>query len=194
MVSRLPLYKEAAVTEKVDAYLERDGVHVPLQLCVDTTDADEEAAHLHTLAAALEPGAIIEQPLPNDMRDVPADVARRATFTVPIAREDEIVDRRVTPGAGPAVAAVAEAVAAVAAVQSALPDAETMAAISRIVAAVERFGVPALVSSYPMSQAEAAQRLRGAPPRLTPADEAAFAAAARDLPLKGSPWPTSRSS
>ena len=87
MVSRLPVYKEVAVREKVDAYLERDGVHVPLQLCVDT------------LAVALDPGAVVEQPLPNDMRDVPADVARRATFTVPIASEDKIVDRRVTPGA-----------------------------------------------------------------------------------------------
>ena len=192
MVSRLPLYKEVAVTEKVDAYLERDGVHVPLQLCVDTTDADEEAAHLHTLAAALDPGAIVEQPLPNDMRDVPADVARRATFTVPIAREDEIIDRRVTPGAGATIAAVAEASAAVAAVQAALPDAETMATISRTVAGVERFGVPALVSSSPLSQAEAAQLLRD-PPRLSPADSAAFAAAARDLSLKGSPCPASRS-
>jgi hypothetical protein len=169
MGSRLPLYKEVAVTEKADAYLERDGVHVPLQLCVDTTDAEEEAAHLHTLAAALEPKAIVEQPLPNDMRDVPADVARRATFTVPIAREDEIVDRRVTPGAGATIAAVAKASAAVAAVQAALPDAETMAAISRTVAAVERFGVPALVSSSPLSQADAAQLLRD-PPRLSPAD------------------------
>jgi hypothetical protein len=192
MVSRLPLYKEVAVTEKVDAYFERDGVHVPLQLCVDTTDADEEDAHLRTPAVALDPGAVVEQPLPNDMRDVPADVARRATFTVPIAREDNIIDRRVTPGVGATIAAVSEASAAVAAVQAALPDAETMAAISRTVAAVERFGVPALVSSSPLSQAEAAQFLRD-PPRLSPADSTAFAAVARDLSLKGSPCPASRS-
>jgi hypothetical protein len=82
--------------------------------------------------------------------------------------------------------------AAIAAVQAALPDVDTMAAISRTVAAVERFGVPALVSSSPLSQAEAAQLLRD-PPRLSPADEAAFAAAARDLSLKGSPCPASRS-
>lgn len=151
MVSRLPRYREVRPVEKVDAYLERDGVHVPLQL-FDTTDADEEDVHLRMLAVALDPGA------------------------------------------GATIAAVTQASAAVAAVQAALPDVETMAAISRAVAAVERFGVPARVSSRPLTPAEAAQIFRDPPPCIWPADEAAFAAAARDLQLKGSPWPTSRSS
>jgi hypothetical protein len=78
--------------------------------------------------------------------------------------------------------ATLKSIATVEAVQTALPDAETMTAIDQAVAAVERFGVPAIVSTYPLSPAEAAQRLRDAPPRLTPADQAAFAATARDFP------------
>ncbi|MGC2784738.1 MAG: hypothetical protein WA397_13095 [Roseiarcus sp.] len=157
----MPLYLEALPHEKCDAELLRGDTFFPLK--------------------RLDPGAIVEQPLPNDMRDIPADIARRATFAVPIASEDKIVDRRVTPGAGATIAAVAEASAAVAAVQAALPDPKTMAAIDQAVAAVERFGAPAFVSTYPLSPAEAAQRLRDAPPRLTPADQAAFAAAAHSF-------------
>ena len=76
------------------------------------------------------------------MRNIPADVARRATFVVPIASEEKIVDRRVTPGAGAAIAAVAEASAAVAAVQAALPDAATMATIDRVVAVINAVSGP----------------------------------------------------
>lgn len=151
MVSRLPLYKEVAATEKVDALLERGDTHVSLQLCFDSTDA-------HT-APGLPPGYV--------------DAVNAAAACLPSPETRETIT-------------------AVAAVQAALPDVETMATISRTVAAVERFGVPALVSSSPLSQAEAAQFLRD-PPRISPADEAAFAAAARDLSLKGSPCPASRS-
>jgi hypothetical protein len=73
-----------------------------------------------------------------------------------------------------------ETIAAVAAVQAALPDARSIAAIDQTVAALERFGVPALVSSSPLSSAEGSQLLRDLP-RLSPPDEAAFAAAARDF-------------
>ena len=46
---------------------------------------------------ATQPSQAVELVLPNDMRDVPADIARSATFVVPIAREDQIVDRRLPP-------------------------------------------------------------------------------------------------
>ena len=136
MVSRLPLYREVRPAEEVDAYLERDGVHVPLQLWVDTTDAED--AHLRTPAAALDPGAVVEQPLANDMRDVPAAVARRATFTVPIAREDKVIDRRVTPSAGATIAAVEAA-------RTAMPNEKTratIAVISSAIAAVSPWSKP----------------------------------------------------
>jgi hypothetical protein len=89
----------------------------------DTTDAED--AHLRTLAAALDPGAVVEQPLANDMREVPAEVARRVTFTVPIAREDEIIDRRVTPSAGATIAVVEAA-------RAAMPAERTQATIARV--------------------------------------------------------------
>jgi hypothetical protein len=106
MNARLPLYREVAPGEKCDAELLRGDTFLPLQLCFD-------------------PGSVVEQPLPNDMRDVPADVARRATFTVPIAREDEIIDRRVTPGAGATIAAVEAA-------RAAMPDERTQATIAHV--------------------------------------------------------------
>jgi hypothetical protein len=79
-------------------------------------------------------------------------------------------------------AATRATIATVEAAQTAFPDPKTMIAIDQAVAAVERFGVPAIVSTHPISPAEAAQRLRDAPPRLTPADQAAFAAAAHSFP------------
>ena len=122
MNARVPLYLEALPHEKCDAELLRGDTFFPLK--------------------RLDPGAIVEQPLPNDMRDIPADIARRATFAVPIASEDKIVDRRVTPGAGATIAAVAEASAAVAAVQTVFPDAATMATIDRVVAVINAVSGP----------------------------------------------------
>ena len=113
MNARLPLYREIAPGEKCDAELLRGDTFLPLQLCLDPDD-------------------VVEQPLPNDMRDIPADVARRATFTVPITREDEVIDRRVTPSASTTIAAVEAA-------RAAMPDEKTratIAIISRAIAAV----------------------------------------------------------
>jgi hypothetical protein len=76
-------------------------------------------------------------------------------------------------------AATRATIGLVEAAQTAFPDPKTMTAIDQ---AVERFGVPAIVSTDPISPAEAAERLRDAPPRLTPADQAAFAAAAHSFP------------
>ena len=119
MDARLPLYREIAPGEKCDAELLRGDTFLPLQLCLDPDD-------------------VVEQPLPNDMRDIPADVARRTTFTVPIAREDEIIDRRVTPSAGATIAAVEAA-------RAAMPDEKTratIAIISRAIAAVSPWSKP----------------------------------------------------
>jgi len=89
---------------------------------------------------ATQPSQAVELVLPNDMRDVPADIARSATFVVPIAREDKIVDRRLTPGAGRV------AIAASAGPPAALPDAKTLAAETRAptaheLAELERVGL-----------------------------------------------------
>lgn len=145
---------------------------------------DGQRVPLRRIELEVAPVVHPDAPLPNELRDIPADVARRATFAVPIAPEDKIVDRRVTPGVASAMAAAAQAGDALARVQSALPSAETMSRIDHaaaVLAAVERGGGSAVVSSYPLSPAEVAQ-LRRDLPRLSPADEAAFAAAARDLP------------
>lgn len=89
----------------------------PLQRIVESCTAFEDA-----VAGA--------QILPNEMRDIPADIARRATFAVPIAREDQIVDRRVTRGAeSVAIAAVAAPVA--------LPHEKTRERIAKAMATAE---------------------------------------------------------
>ena len=103
----------------------------------------------------LLPGGV----LPNEMRDISADIARRASFAVPIAREDQIIDRRVTPGVG-SVAPLA-----------ALPDEKALETIAKAVEtaeaarphieAADRFG-PAL------AQAEAVRRHVAAIDRAAP--------------------------
>ena len=118
MNARLPLYREIAPGEKCDAELLRGDTFLPLQLCLDPDD-------------------VVEQPLPNDMRDVRRRRAS-ATFAVPITREDEIIDRRVTPSAGATIAAVEAA-------RAAMPDEKTratIAVISRVIAAVVPWSKP----------------------------------------------------
>lgn len=88
----------------------------PLKMIVQACDAFEDA-----IAGP--------QILPNDMRDIPADIARSATFAVPIAKEDQIVDRRVTPGAGARSAASAPL--------AMLPDQMTREKVAKVLAAAE---------------------------------------------------------
>ena len=88
----------------------------PLKMIVQACDAFEDA-----IAGP--------QILPNDMRDIPADIARSATFAVPIAKEDQIVDRRVTPGAGARSAASAPL--------AMLPDQMTREKVAKVLATAE---------------------------------------------------------
>lgn len=77
-------------------------------------------------------------------------------------------------GVAKTISAVRPVMAAVAASQASMPSRATLDAI----AAIERFGAPAPVSSCPLSPEEAA---RDAPPPLSPADAAALARAGRDF-------------
>jgi len=109
----------------------------------------------------------------------------RSGVRVPLKLHSEPVDARSTQGRPPGVddrtAAVMDVVAKVA---RCMPDARTIAtisAVSRVMAAVERHGVPAVTSTSPLSPDEAAALMRDTPPALTPMDQAFFAAAKRDF-------------
>jgi hypothetical protein len=114
MVSRLPLYVEVAPTDKYDAWLERDGAHIPLQLCFDTTDA--------RTARGLPPG------------DVDAATAQAIAMRIGAVR-------RTVAAANGAIAQAERAMAAVSAASVCLPSVRTreaMAAVAAAHAALER--------------------------------------------------------
>ena len=110
----------------------------PLRLISEACMAFEEAV----AGARARPADVERVLLPNDARDIPADIARNATFAVPIAREDRIVDRRVTRGAGSVTIAGAASLAG-------LPEERAFETIAKAMAtadAVDRLA-PALAKA-----------------------------------------------
>ena len=121
--------------------------------------------------------ADIQQILPNDARDVPADIARRATFVVPIASEDKIVDRRMTPG-DVAAASIADVSAAA---RAALPDERTRETIAKVVATAEA-ARPHIEAVDRAATLVAAVDALGPHAQLAPLSDADLDRAARGLP------------
>ena len=108
MVSRLPLYKEVAVTEQFDAWLKRGDSHVPLQLSFDTSDG-------HT-ARGLPPGGV--------------DAAAAQAIAMRIGAV-----RGTVAAANGAIAQAERAIAAVSAASVCLPSIRTREAIAAVAAA-----------------------------------------------------------
>jgi hypothetical protein len=199
MTPKLPAYVEIESFWQAEAFLFRRDVVIPLQLSFDPLDIDlpgdattidEEAQAIAVRVGAVRRtvatvnGAIAEAQraiaavisayacLPSrETREAMADVA------VANARLDRSLLNEAIAAVERRQHAESQKGAAGAAVHAALPDAR-ISQISSVVARCERAvrGSPAA-----LSRAEEALFLRDPPPRLSAADEAAFAAAARDL-------------
>jgi hypothetical protein len=132
----------------------------PLKRIGEACAAFEEAV----AGAGAHPADVERVLLPNDARDIPADLARTATFAVPIASEGKIFDRRVTPGAGNVAIAAAAHLAA-------LPDERTQEIVGKAMATAEaaRPYIDAVDRVAPaLAKAEAVRRYADAIDRAAP--------------------------
>jgi len=120
----------------------------------------------------------------------------REGVRTPLKLRSDAVDAlnaRRPPGVDDKTARIMDVVAKVA---RCMPDARTIAtisAVSRVMAAVQRHGIPAVVSTSPLSPDEAARLMRDVP-RLSEAERAVFAAIARSMPKDSAlaPWTDER--